>query len=125
MSAICGEVKRRTDVVGIFPNQAAIVRLVGMILAEQHDEWQVGQRYFSAESLGKLARVASPTVEATAPADDAEKRPKTDILQYVYSNCAGRLRISDSCAFRNGGERLSQQAYARLMRRIVASSSSI
>jgi putative transposase len=48
------EVKRRTDVVGIFPNEAAIVRLVGALLLEQNDEWQLQRRYLQLEGLQTL-----------------------------------------------------------------------
>src|SRR6195952_5188807 len=71
------EIRRRTDVVGIFPDRDALIRLVGAVLAEQHDEWTEGRRYLGLDVLARcrLRPVTDPdgsseevTAQTTIPA---------------------------------------------------------
>ena len=61
-----GEIKRRAAVVGIFPNDRAVVRLVGALMLEQNDEWAVARRYMTLESLNPMSEDPVPGLPAVA-----------------------------------------------------------
>jgi putative transposase len=68
------EVKRRADVVGIFPGESSIVRLIGAVLLEQNDEWQLQHRYMQVEAMAELL---PPLIEGEiTPADDTQVTPQ-------------------------------------------------
>ena len=63
-----GEIKRRTNVVGIFPNDASILRLITAVVVETHDEWAVAERrYLSEESMAKLTAGADAVIQEQLP----------------------------------------------------------
>lgn len=74
------EIRRRTDVVGIFPNRDSVIRLVGAVLAEQHDEWAEQRRYLGLEAL-KNARA----VLAARESDNQPEEVSTDLITGAIS----------------------------------------
>ncbi|MCZ1075304.1 IS256 family transposase [Rhodococcus sp. A5(2022)] len=64
------EIRRRTDVVGIFPDRTALIRLVGAVLAEQHDEWIEGRRYLGLDVLVRSRSNNPPAETVTEPTEE-------------------------------------------------------
>src|SRR5690606_15198176 len=75
------EIRRRTDVVGIFPNRDSVIRLVGAVLAEQHDEWAEQRRYLGLEALKNARKVLEDRTT-----ENQSKEVSTDLIAAAITN---------------------------------------
>ena len=97
------EIKRRTAVVGVFPSRASLKCLVGMVLAEQDDEWQDGRRYFRPESMAP-APAQTPGERRRIPSFES-RQPSSETLELHEVHGASRSDRTDwgLTALRLGG----------------------
>ena len=72
LDALADKLRRRTDVVGIFSDRTAIIRLVGAVLAEQHDEWIEGRRYLGLDILARSRITLTPGPTEMTPDSDLQ-----------------------------------------------------
>ena len=92
MERLNKEVKRRADVVGIFPNEASITRLIGAVLLEQNDEWLLQHRYMQIEGMAEL----TPDSPDRFGRQDQRPRKRWQNCQFLLSPVRSlRIRLLD------------------------------